>query len=190
MTHNIRMVRRNGAAMSRTTFFVSLGLLSALGVSLQFLGFPQIITGMLVNAVLFTAAEWTGPLGGAWVGCATPLAALLLGRLPAPLWPLVPFIGAGNILLIVAFWLVQRAGPGSHGRIRLWISVAAASAVKFLFLLLSVKTVLPFLAGAGFPSSAAAVVAAPQFFTAMGGGGLFIMIRLALGNALLDRRKQ
>jgi hypothetical protein len=93
------------------------------------------------------------------------------GVLPAPLLVMIPFIIAGNLLLVVIY--------GSLRRFNYWLAVAAAAAVKMAFLWLAVD----FVAGsslaiqigqqvtqAAFSPAFTLMFHYPQFLTAIAGG--------------------
>jgi len=72
--------------VTQTAMFFALTLL------VQAFGFPQMLTGPLVNAFLLLSTIFSGILSGIIIGLFTPWVALLRGILPAPLGPMVPFI--------------------------------------------------------------------------------------------------
>jgi len=91
--------------ISRTAILLAISLVFQMG------GFPQFITGPLVNTVLYLAA--------------------MRGILPPPLMPLIPFIALGNaVLVILFFWLKSRNNI---------LGILIASAVKFLVLVSAVN---------------------------------------------------
>ena len=68
------------------------------------LSVSQLITGSLVNCVLFVFAAQTGPLAGICIGLFSSLLAFLLGIGPA-LVQVVPVIACGNAILAGLFGL-------------------------------------------------------------------------------------
>lgn len=86
----------------------------------------QVITGSIVNAVLFIAVATLG-ISGAGLICLVPsIFALLTGTLPAVLLPFIPFIIIANILLVISFSYLKKYN--------FWLAVISASVIKFLFL--------------------------------------------------------
>ena len=71
------------------------------------LSVSQLITGSLVNCVLFVFAAQTGPLAGICIGLFSSLLAFLLGIGPA-LVQVVPVIACGNAILAGLFGLSCR----------------------------------------------------------------------------------
>jgi hypothetical protein len=72
------------------------------------LGLPQLITGTLVNAVLFTMAEYVGMEYAVTLGIFTPLCAMISGVLPLPLLAMAPVIALANAVLVVSYGLLKR----------------------------------------------------------------------------------
>lgn len=89
----------------------------------------QPVTGVFVNMVLVLSALSFGLRRESWFVAIIPsLVASLCGQLPAAFLPMIPFIMAGNVVLIAAFHLSYRR----YGNFML--SAATASLFKFLFL--------------------------------------------------------
>lgn len=74
-------------------------MLLALTLAIQAGQLPPVFTGPLVNFMLVLAVLLAGTKGGVLIGTITPAVALLVGILPAPMAPAVPFIMAGNAVL-------------------------------------------------------------------------------------------
>jgi hypothetical protein len=64
----------------------------------------QIITGSLVNAVLFISVAVSGIFGASLICLLPSIFALYTGTLPFSLAPLIPFIMAGNLILVLTFY--------------------------------------------------------------------------------------
>jgi hypothetical protein len=146
-------------------------LLLALTAALQisgryltpFLGPANIfVVGTLVNACLLIAVDYTGIRGATAIAFAVPFTALLSGA-PVPL-PFVPFIGAGNFLLVLMSYLFKRKTIG----------VPVGAAAKFLFLF---GAVVVFLRLTDLPAALAGVLyfsfSWPQLVTALLGGVVY-----------------
>ncbi len=63
----------------------------------------QLITGIIVNAVLFTTVMLLGLRSGVLISIIPSFMALLSGTLPTALAPIIPIIISGNILLVLCF---------------------------------------------------------------------------------------
>jgi hypothetical protein len=158
---------------SKTLFITRLAVLIALTLGFQMLGLPQPITGPVINAILFISCFLIGPWTALALGCLTPLAAVVGGQLPPPLWPLAPCVAAANGILVLAFqWIRPKPAPGAGrpGWAAVGISILMPSLLKFAFLSLSVKNILPLLLGRSLPPLLVYAFTAPQFFTALAGG--------------------
>ncbi len=142
--------------MSRTAILLAIALVFQMG------GFPQFITGPLVNTVLYLAAMIVGWQGGMLIGILTPVIASIRGILPPPLTPLIPFIALGNSVLIILFFWLQ-----SKNKI---VGIIIASCVKFLLLAGAVKLLVQ------VPPAIAQMMSFPQLITALAGGAIALLL--------------
>ncbi len=179
----LQFLVRTALLLAIAVLFQNLRLLIGTGLA------ATIVIGSLVNLTLFVAAGTVGWYGGTAVGLLTPVVAFLQGHLALPV--LIPFVAAGNIVLVVAFALVER-GANTQGR--LWTGVAVASVLKTialygLIVLLFVGVMLP---GMGLPAEKAKAMTAalslsfswPQLVTALLGGAVAVPVLRALRQAL------
>jgi len=86
----------------------------------------QLVTGTIVNFILFVAVFLLGAKSAILIGLFPSLIALGVGILPLILFPIIPFIIASNILLILVFKIFSK--------INYWFAVISASIAKFVFL--------------------------------------------------------
>jgi hypothetical protein len=119
---------------------VSIDIKLVLVKTLQFCGFVaiaviapyfgnQLITGSIVNALLFISASVMG-VEAAFLLCLVPsLISLYTGLLPLGLAPMILFIMAGNALLILVFVKLKNSG--------FWLGAVSAALVKFAFIWLA-----------------------------------------------------
>ncbi|MDM7924634.1 MAG: ECF transporter S component [bacterium] len=171
-------------------FITRIGVLLGLTLAFQAMGLPQPVTGTFVNCVLFLSAALFGPWTAAAVGCLTPFPALLLGQLPPPLWPFLPVIATGNILLVLVFHGFRRLQLNPRkpvSRPRDAFAVLPAAALKFAWLWAAVTLWMPLLLGRTLPAQAAAALALPQLFTAIAGGAAAILTLPTLRQVLRVR---
>ena len=152
--------------ISRTAILLSIALVFQMG------GFPQFITGPLVNTVLYLAAMIVGWQGGIIIGFFTPVIAAMRGILPPPLTPLIPFIALGNTMLVMVFFLLK-----SKNKIA---GIIIASVVKFLVLVSAVKLLVQ------VPPAIARMMSFPQLVTALAGGFVALLIMNILKRAKID----
>lgn len=113
----------------------------------------QPITGSIVNATLFIAVVLLGVESAILVGLIPSLIALSTGLLPIVLAPMIPFIMAGNAILILAFNYLRNKNY--------WLAIVSASFIKFLFL---------FSVSREISSTIAVMMSWPQLLTALTGG--------------------
>ena len=144
------MQQANIRWISRTALLLAIALVFQMG------GFPQLVTGPLVNTVLYVAAMIVGWQGGILIGIFTPVIVFLRGILPPPLTPLIPFIALGNALLVFLFFRLK-----NKNRI---IGIIVASMVKYLLLANAVKFLVQ------VPPSIANMMSFPQLVNALIGG--------------------
>lgn len=120
----------NRVALTTVVQFVVLLSVSILAPFIH----SQIITGSIVNALLFISVLTVG-LNGALLLCLIPsIFALLAGTLSPAFSPLIPFIIVANILLVVSFSYLKKRNY--------WVGVISASLLKFLFLLVTSASIL------------------------------------------------
>lgn len=135
------------------------------------LSVSQLITGSLVNCVLFVFAARTGALAGICIGLFSSLLAFLLGIGPA-LVQVVPVIACGNALLAGLFGLSCRKNW------RQGVAMVTCAGIKCAFLWAAVPAVIASLGTV--PEKQAAVMSAmfswPQGVTALIGGALALLI--------------
>lgn len=122
----------------------------------------QAITGPVVNATLFVSTALLGVQAGVLMGLIPSLIALSVGLLPPVLAPTVPFIMAGNTILVMVFGLLKEKNY--------WMGIITASLLKFIFLFSTSSIVINLLLKKEAASKAAAMLSWPQLFTALLGG--------------------
>jgi len=120
----------------------------------------QIITGTIVNALLFLAA-YRLPLVNTFLIAILPsTVALLRGLLPAPMIMLIPYIIISNIVLLTSFSILKK---------RPALGVLVASLLKFSFLYSAV-----YLLAETINSNLITMFQWPQLITALIGGFIFL----------------
>lgn len=148
--------------MDKVKFVTRTAVLLALTVVFQSLKLGQLVTGSLVNAILFISACMIGWSSGALIGSITPLVALLIGILKPALAPAVPFIMLGNAILVLVFCSLKDKN--------FLVAVVVASCAKFLVLYISTRFLI---------SLNPVIVTAlqfPQLLTAFIGGSVALII--------------
>lgn len=124
----------------------------------------QLITGSIVNAVLFLAAMMLGWPSAVAIGALPSLIAAISGTLPAPLIPMTPFIITSNAILIAAFYLFKNKNY--------WVGAVAGSVLKFLFLYSASAGLFNFIWPQKIAASIAVMMNWPQLITALLGATL------------------
>lgn len=152
------------------SLIVKTGVLAALAIALQMMSLPQLATGSGVNAVLFVAACYVGPLSGTIIGILTPWIALVTGIMA--LAPAVPVVMAGNVTLALV--------AGYLGRFNRYVGMGLAGILKFGVMTLGIRYVIS--TGAKIPPVAYTSLTVTQLLTALGGA-----VAAAIILAVLDR---
>ena len=156
------------------------GLILALALAIPAFGWPQAVTGTLVNALLLLTVELLGVGPAIALGAMTPLAGLMHGVLPLPMAVMIPFIMLGNATLVSLY-----AALRSHDRfVALGVAAVAKAAVLYAAVtLLAVRPLDLAMLGASrpvaMPAALVAMMSWPQLVTAVAGGLLaFAILRL------------
>lgn len=153
-------MRVNINFLTRTALFLALTL------ALQGFRLPPFLTGPSVNFLLALTTLWVGIASGVIIGLLTPWAALLLGILPAPLAPGIPFIMIGNAFYTFFIGFLYRYIPTRAGQIA---GVAAGATAKFIIIAGAASYILT------LPSPLTGVLLLPQFYNALIGGLLAVV---------------
>ena len=176
--------------MHRRTLFISrLAIILGLTLIIQSGGFPQPITGPLINAILLITASLLGIVAGIILGTLTPIVALIRGQLPPVLAPMIPFIIIANGVFVTVFILLIKYLSATLRLNSDWskalIALIFASLLKFLLLFSAVKIILPVVFAVRFPDKIILIMSTPQFVTAMIGGIIAIVAIRFLDNRIL-----
>lgn len=134
----------------------------------------QLVTGSLVNCVLFVFTATTGIWSGVAIGILSSVLATLIGIGPA-IPAVTPVIACGNAVLAVVFGLLH----GKEWSFPRWAAAAvAAAAVKCAFLWICVPLVLGLLSGVAEQQVKALSImfSWPQGLTAFIGGVLAMLV--------------
>ena len=160
-------------------------VLIALTVALQALTLQlgnQIITGSIVNLMLILSVMLCGLPSGLTVAVFTPIMPTLLGF--GPVWPIVPFIIAGNMALVVLWHFI---GNRDFGNVYIGhvIATVAGAIAKFLVLYFGVvRIAAPYILGLPNQSVISVLFSYPQLITASVGGICAIILLPTLSKAI------
>ena len=158
--------------ITRTAVFIAL----LIGVQVATAPFGQFVTGSLVNLILIIAVMTCGFTSGLAVAFVSPVFAKLIGF--GPLWAIIPFIMAGNIILILVWHLFGKMKFSNKYIVRI-VSLVAAAVCKFIILFAGiVKIAVPLLMNLPEPQSSviSTMFSFPQLLTALIGGVLATVI--------------
>lgn len=131
----------------------------------------QLITGSIVNALLFISVSVLG-LESAFLLCLIPsLISIYTGLLPLALAPMIPFIMTGNALMVLTFSkLTLRQGSGQATR-SFWFGAIPAALIKYFFIL-SVGMILANSVLHGTAKAVMLMINWPQLATAIAGAAI------------------
>lgn len=139
----------------------------------------QLVSGSLVNAALFSTTILLGFRAGMAVGLLPSFIAFSAGLLPASLALMIPFIMAGNALLVLSF--------AAFGERNYWLKMVASSTLKFVFLYGVSTLIFSVFFGGAIASTAARMMSWPQLLTALMGGFLaYGFVRSYRATGLID----
>jgi len=146
----------------------------ALTFIIQWLGLPQPFTGPLINMMLLMTTLFINPLAGILLGVLTPVSAAIRGQLPSFLIPMIPFIAVANAIYILSYSRIAAMFAVTRPLISIagWAGLVVGSVLKFGFLFLAARFLLPLLVSATLPQAFIAMMSTPQLITALAGGAL------------------
>jgi hypothetical protein len=154
---------------------LTLTILTGIAAAAPMLFKQQLVTGSIVNAALITGAALLGVQYGLLIGILPSTIALLAGTLNPALAPMIPFLIAGNAILVVSFAYLNK--------ISFWLGATVAAAAKFAFLY-GTSTVVTGMLDKHLAAAVTVTLSWPQLVTALIGGAL------AFGTVkLINRRK-
>lgn len=144
-----------------------------------------LITGTIVNLLLIVSVMTCGLASGLSVAVISPIIAKFFGI--GPLWFLIPFIAAGNIVLVLLWHLIGNQKKSGRVYISYIPALITAAAAKFAVLYIGVvRIAVPLFLG--LPEQQASVIShmfsIPQLFTATAGGILAVIILPSLKKAI------
>lgn len=169
--------------LKKTRILTRLSLLIALTLIIQLGGFPQLVTGPLINSMFFITTYFLGLIPGILIGLITPVVAIIRGLLPPPLAAMIPFIALSNGIMVLIFYLIStkfnfiimtRNNPIKN--IKLYIAILIAAIIKFMILAFSVKIILPVIISQKIPQSLIIAMTTPQLITAIFGGIIALLL--------------
>lgn len=147
----------------------------------------QLVTGALVNFTLIAACLLAGLPSALCVAIISPVLAKLFGI--GPLWPIIPAVALGNIVLVAAYALVFKIKI--HKALKWIISIPLAAATKGAVLFVGVtKIILPLInAAPKMVEKLTAMFGITQVITALIGGGI-ALITVPLINLALEKTRK
>ena len=128
----------------------------------------QIITGSIVNAILFLSVIILGLKTAIIIGIIPSIIALFTGILSPILMPLIPYIILSNIILVYSFYILKNKNY--------WLSIIVSSFLKFLFLFTISNFVIRFIIKEEVVKNIAVTMSYPQLITALTGGFIAYII--------------
>jgi hypothetical protein len=159
--NKIRVIAQNilnVRVLAKAAAFV---LFLAIAVAAPFIK-QQLITGPIVNALLYVSAASLGMTAGILIGFLPSMISAWAGLLPIPLLPMIPYIIMSNAVLVLIFGVFRKKN--------FWLGVVSASFIKFIFLFLSSSFIVSFFVKGTLPKPIIAMMTWPQFITALIGG--------------------
>ncbi len=122
----------------------------------------QIVSGPIVNALLFIITVLGGLYGGIILSFVPSIMALLGGLLPPIMAPFIPFIMMSNVIMVVLFYYARRKNY--------WLGTGAASVFKFLFLTAASQLFFQFFLNKPMSQAISFMMSWNQLISALAGG--------------------
>jgi len=167
--------------ITRTALFIA--LLIVLQAATAPLG-NVLITGTVVNLLLIISVMTCGLASGLTVAVISPILAKFFGI--GPFWVLIPFIAAGNIVLILLWHFIGSRTANRKYAAYITALISAAAAKFFVLYFGIVRIAIPLLLG--LPEKQAAVISQmfsfTQLITALAGGIIAVLILPSLAKAI------
>ena len=169
----------------RVLWITRTAILIALLVVLQAATIPlgnNFVTGSVVNLMLIVSVMLCGLPTGLTVAAVSPVMPTLLGF--GPTWPLIPFIAAGNMVLVLIWNFIANRKQGF--KYTACIAALIVGAIgKFLVLYFGVvRIAVPFILGLPEQNMLSYLFSFPQLITASIGGACAIAILPVLKKAI------
>ena len=165
----------------RTAIFIA--LLIVLQVATVPLG-NIIVTGSIVNLLLIVSVMACGLSSGLTVAVISPIMAKFLGI--GPLWSLISFIAAGNVVLVLLWHLIGNRNMAHRYTAYIAALLCAATAKCLVLYIGIVRIAVPVFLG--LPEAQAAAISGmfsiPLLITALIGGGFAIALFPRLRTAI------
>jgi hypothetical protein len=122
---------------TRTVKLTLTGLCLAVILAIQIAGMPNLLTGIAVNAVFIFIFLYAGLQSAVFICILSPFGGIISGHLPAPMYPLLPVIIVGNLLLVLLYRLLHHK--------KAFLRVFIPSMAKGLFIYLTGSAVIEWL---------------------------------------------
>lgn len=129
----------------------------------------QLITGPIINALLFFSVALVGAEQAILIGLIPSTVAISRGLLPIAMAPMMPFIMISNTILILLFARLRK--------INSWTGIVVGSVVKATFLSAVSYLVMPSLVPAALTTKLQAGMSWLQLVTALVGGGIYWLFK-------------
>lgn len=181
MNEKTKFVARTGVLIALAAVFQIVFSLIPLSPILK-----TALLGAMVNLVLYVAVVSVGPISAVAISFITPLVAFLTGKLPFAV--LIPFVGLGNAVMVLSYWLVRRNGREALD----YFGLGLSAVLKFGIMQFMVSVIVPHLPGIKPPmiESLSLTWSYPQFIAAAAGAVLSVFVVKALANTgILVSRK-
>lgn len=180
MNEKTKFVARTGVLIALAAVFQIVFSLIPLSPILK-----TALLGAMVNLVLYVAVVSVGPISAVAISFITPLVAFLTGKLPLAV--LIPFVGLGNAVMVLSYWLVRRNGREALD----YFGLGLSAVLKFGIMQFMVSVIVPHLPGiTPMIKSLSLTWSYPQFIAAAAGAVLSVFVVKALSNTgILVSRK-
>lgn len=142
--------------------------LAGLATGLPFFIHLQLLTGLIINAILIIILFVVGYRAAVVTSLIPSIMAVAGGLVPMVLAPAMPFIMLSNIIFVTVIDLLFKRGKEDEKAY--WQGMVVGAAAKFLFLYTLSLFVIKYLIKPGFVAKAVQMFGWVQFATALAGG--------------------
>ena len=145
------------------------GIMLSITVAIQAANLPNIVTGVIVNAIFAFILFYIGIKSALTLGFLSPLFGFVTGHLPAIMYPVLPIIAIGNCFLILVLSNLKNSST--------WAKILLPSFIKALIIGLGGKLMVHLFVPDKIHDFWIFSVLEIQFFTAMLGIWLGLKLR-------------
>ncbi len=153
------------------------GIMLAVIIALQAINLPNLLTGIIVNAILVFVYLYVGIKSAIILCLLSPFCGFITGHVPVVMYPVLPMIAIGNSLLIISLNILKNKS--------IWLKILIPSLIKAFIIgfggLLLINSFIPNKINDFLKFSVLGI----QFFTAI--AGIYLGIKLSTNKSINNK---